>query len=99
MAFSRVKTLEGLHFNGKAIKNSTEVENEINSNRLQPLPQVLCDSSSQFTIALLNVRSILAKLPDIAADNRLKSASVLCFCETWLNPSQLSPVIIDDQID
>ena len=57
-----------------------------------------CDPS-QVTIALLNVRSILAKLPDIRADNSLRSASILCFCETWLNASQPSPVLLDDQID
>ena len=51
------------------------------------------------TIALLNVRSILAKLPDIRADNSLRSASVLCFCETWLNASQPSPVLLDDLFD
>ena len=57
-----------------------------------------CDSS-QVTLALLNVRSILAKLPDIRADKSLRSASILCFCETWFNASQPSPVLIDDQID
>ena len=104
VAFSRVKTLEGLHilnFNAKAIKKSVEVENEmvrLSTNLLQPV-QVTCDPSSHVTIALLNVRSILAKLPDITADNSLRSASILCFCETWLNASQPSPVLLDDQID
>ena len=50
-------------------------------------------------IALLNVRSILSKLPDIKADNSLRSASILCFCETWLNASQPSPTLLHDQID
>ena len=49
------------------------------------VPKVLCDSSSHLTIALLNVRSIQAKLPDITADHSLRSVSILCFCETWLN--------------
>ena len=35
----------------------------------------------------------------VRADNSLRSASVLCFCETWLNASQPSPVLLDDQID
>ena len=104
VAFSRVRTLEGLHilnFNPKAIKKSIDVQNEmvrLSSNLLQPLPEVSCDSS-QVTLALLNVRSILAKLPDIRADKSLRSASILCFCETWFNASQPSPVLIDDQID
>ena len=71
----------------------------LNSNLLQPVSQVTCDPSSHVTIALLNIRSILAKLPDIRADHNLRSASILCYCETWLNASQLSPMLLDDQID
>ena len=43
--------------------------------------------------------SILAKLPDIKADKSLMSATIHCFCETWLNASQPSPVLNDDHID
>ena len=107
VAFSRVKTLEGLHilnFNPKAIKKSIDLENEmvrLNSNLLQPIPQVSYHSTflSHLTIALLNVRSFLAKLPDIKADNSLMSATIQCFCETWLNASKPSPVLNDDHID
>jgi len=104
VAFSRVITLDGLHilhFNPKAIKKSIDVENEmvrLNSNLLPPVPAVLCNPS-EVSFALLNVRSIVAKLPDIRADKHLSFASILCFCETWLNPSQLSPILLDDQID
>ena len=70
----------------------------LNSNLLQPLPEVLSDPY-HLTIALLNVRSIVAKLPDIYADKNLRSASILCFCETWLNASQPTPVLLHDQID
>ena len=42
-------------------------------------------------ISLLNVRSIVAKLLDIQQDEHLRVASILCFCETWLNASQPSP--------
>ena len=47
VAFSRVKTLQGLYilnFNATAIKKSIDVENEmvrLNENLLQPLPQFL----------------------------------------------------------
>ena len=63
------------------------------------MSNVTCDPSTHVTIALLNVRSILAKLPDITADHNLRCASILCFCETWLNASQPSPVLLHDQID
>ena len=105
VAFSRVKTLQGLHIlnlNARAIKKSIDVENEmvrLNNNLLEPVPQVLCDSASHLTIALLNVRSLVTKLPDISSDNTLKSANILCFCETWLNASQPSPVLLDNQTD
>ena len=81
VAFSRVKTLTGLHilhFNSKAIKKSIDVESEmvrLNSNLLPPVPEVLCDPS-HVTFALLNVRSILAKLPDIRADKHKYCVSV-----------------------
>ena len=42
VAFSRVKTLKGLHilnFNPKAIKKSIDVENEMVRNLLQPIPE------------------------------------------------------------
>ena len=100
-----MRTLTGLHilnFNSKTIKKSIDVENEmvrLNANLLQSVPEASCDPSSCVTIALLNVRSIIAKLPDIRADNSLKSASILCFCETWLNASQPSLILLEDQID
>ena len=68
------------NFNAKAIKKSIDVESEtvrLNTNLLQPVPEVACDSSSHITIALLNVRSILSKLPDIGADSSLRSANIL----------------------
>ena len=71
----------------------------LNSNPLHPLRYVLNDPYHHI-IALLNTRSIVAKLPDIHADKKkLRSASILCFCETWLNPSELTHVLLDDQID
>ena len=90
-----------LNFNVNAIKKSTDVEDEmvrLNSNRLQPVTQLMCNATSvpHFTIALLNVRSIVAMLPDIIANASLSSATILCFCKTWLNASQPSPAL---QID
>ena len=41
----------------------------------------------------MNVRSIIGKLPDIESDTNLTNASILCFCETWLVPTQELPLI------
>ena len=82
-------------FNARTIMKSTNVEDtmvRLNTNLLQPVPEVFCEAIS----ALLNVRSIVAKLPDVKADNSLRSASI---CETWLNASRPSPVLLDNQID
>ena len=106
VAFSRVKTLQGLNivnFNVTAIKTSTDVENEmlrLKSKLLQPMPELKCISLSNnyVTLSLLNVRSIIAKMPDILQDNSLNHASILCFCETWLTPSQQTPVVQNNQV-
>ena len=106
VAFSRVKTLQGLHilnFNASQIKKSTDVQDEmsrLNNNLLPTQSSLQCVSlcNSHVTVALLNVRSISAKLVDIATDDMLKYASVLCFCETWLSPSQPSPVLHDNHV-
>ena len=95
VAFSRVKTMQGLHivnFTASAIKSSSKVQEEmdrLNTKLLPPLAQLQCFSltDSHITIALLNVRSLNAKLPDILSDNNMACASILCFCETWLSES------------
>ena len=96
-------SLSGLHvvnFNAQAIRKSDLVDDEMTRLRdklLQTVPPLQClPCTSHVTIALLNVRSIVAKLPDIEADTELRSASVLCFCETWLSPAQPSPVVSTD---
>ena len=103
VALSRVKSLSSLHivnFNAKAIRKSDLVDDEMTRLRdrlLQTIPPLQClPCASHVTIALLNVRSIVAKLPDIQADTELMSANVLCFCETWLSPTQPSPVVSTD---
>lgn len=50
-------------------------------------------------LPLLNMRSIVAKLTDIRADKHLRSASIMCSCETWLNAYQPIPALLHDQID
>ena len=84
VAFSRVKNFEGLHilsFNPKAIKASRDVKIEmerLSKNLLNPLPLFTCPSVSDdyITVALLNVRSIVPKIPDIHHD----SSRVQIFC-------------------
>ena len=60
--------------------------------------QCLSLPDSYVTIALLNVRCIVGKLPDLEQDTAVKCASILCFCETWLSPSQPSPVVQENQV-
>ena len=103
VAFSRVKTLHGLHilnFNAKSIKSNSDVQNEmarLSKKLLPPTPQLqfLSLPNNYVTIALLNVRSLAAKLPDIEQDMCLRAANVL---ETWLTTSQASPTILTDQM-
>ena len=93
VAFSGVKTLNGLHllnFEPSAIKASSKVCDEmsrLSSKVVQnvPVPQChrLCDS--RVTIALLNIRCLLNKLPDITNDVNMNCADVVCLCETWLS--------------
>ena len=98
VALSRVKKLEGLHimnFNAKAIKASQDVENEmerLKKNLLNPLPTYTTPKDC-ITIALLSVRSLIPKLPDIECDKSLSCASILCFTETWLTPQRDTPII------
>ena len=104
VALSRVKTLAGLHilnFNPKAIKASDDVKQEmqrLNENLLSPIPVHTCPplSDTHVSIALLNVRSIVPKVPDISQDKSMKSAAILCFTETWLTEQQASPTLHDD---
>ena len=99
VAFSRVKTLEGLYilnFNASGIKKSAKVHEEmirLNDNLLNASMTLKCCDlpTNTVTIAFLNVRSIMGKLPDIEADMSLTNASILAFCETWLSPTQDSP--------
>ena len=91
-----------LNFNASAIKKSDAVEEEmarLNDKLLPPLPQLQCRllSDSHIIISLLNIRSINAKMPDILCDDNLKGASVLCFCENWLNLSHVSPQLSNGQ--
>ena len=105
VAFSRVKQLHDLYilnFNAKAIKSSSDVQNEmarLKNRLLRTIPQLqfLPFIDIYVTICLLNVRSLVAKLADIEQDKFLKAANVVCFCETWLTQSQPSPSILNDQ--
>ncbi len=58
----------------------------------------LQDHDNHVIISLVNVRSIAAKMPDIASDNNIKKASILCFCETWLSTYEPSPVVHNNHI-
>ncbi len=102
VAFSRVKTLDGLHilnFNPIAIKASGDIKTEMERltgnllNFSAVIPAIYSPDSNTITVVLLNVRSISSKFPDIVQDATLISADVACITETWLRQSQTSPDI------
>ena len=99
VAFSRVKTLDGLYligFNHLSIKASEKVKEEMSrlqNQLIDPNNLVHHIPCTETTIAFLNVRSINAKLEDIKVDTILENACILGFCETWLAPNQESPFI------
>ena len=69
-----------------------DVENEmvrLNTNLLEPIPQVLCDSKSHLTIAFLNVRSLVSKLSDIISDKSLNAQKFQVLLSKWTTPSLL----------
>ena len=101
VAFSHVKNVEDLYivnFNEKAIKASEDVKagmERLNTNLLSPLPVYTCPDN-YITLALLNIRSLYAKLADIDCDDSLACASILCFTETWLTPQMETPCVRDN---
>ena len=93
MAFSRVKSLNGLfikNFNPNSIKVSPtlvcEMERLASESLLPPLPVpnvLTVFSSDVIKIGHLNVRSYLGKL---ANDSCISHTDVMCFTETFLKP-------------
>ncbi len=67
----------------------------LDSYLLPPLPSF---SVSNIVIALLNTRSIVAKLTNINQDEVLLNADIVCFIETWLKHDQNSPFFPDHQV-
>ena len=53
--------------------------------------------SNYITLSLLNVTSIVAKMHDIECDSNINAVD-MCFCETWLSPSQPSPCIREGHV-
>ena len=105
VAFSRVKSLNGLHlidFNPGIITCSKKVKDEmerLSSNTLPPLEKEKCMSLPKLaytTIALLNIRSVQPKLCDIQQDPITSVIDVFCVTETWLSPLQPSPSLKPD---
>ena len=95
VAFSRVKTLEGLFIKKAAnIRVNADVISEMNRLSTQslpsePVPKVLnLPKDSWIKIAHLNVHSYLAKHEDIIRDQAMQQANIMCFTETFLQPQQ-----------
>lgn len=94
VAFSRVKTLEGLfikNFKRANIKVSASVVSEMERLCLpsEQVPKVLSlPRDSWMKISHLNVHSYLAKHEDIIRDQAMTQANIICFTETFLRPWQ-----------
>ena len=97
VAFSRVKTLEGLfikNFKPTNIKVSSSIVSEmerLSTQRLptEPVPQVLSLPKDSWTkVGHRNVHSCLAKHEDIIRDQAIGQTDIMCFTETFLRPQQ-----------
>ena len=97
VAFSRVKTLEGLfikNFKPRNIRVNADVVNEMKrlsnqSLQSEPVPKVLClPSNNWMKISHLNVHSYFAKWEDIIKDQAMRQTNILCFTETFLRHHQ-----------
>lgn len=97
VAFSRVKTLDGLfikNFKPANIKVNADVTSEMKRLFTQSLPSepvakvVSLPTEGWIKIAHLNVHSYLAKYADIIRDEAMKHAYIICFTETFLQPHQ-----------
>ena len=94
IAFSRVKTLEGLHiinYTRSQIKISPNVEEEMERLRMNLLPQIpkhLFEYELGHTkLVHINIGNIHRKLVDIKCDKLLKSADIISINETHLSTS------------
>lgn len=92
VAFSRVKTLHGLHilnFSKAAIKDNKKIHEEmkwLQCNRLSIPADVRMHSKENYTIiGLLNVRSVLNKVQYIVSDTINSNCDMICLTETWLD--------------
>ena len=97
VAFSRVKSLEGLfikNFNPTSIKVSAPVVAEMerlaaHSLPPEPVPQVVAlPKHNWIKIGHLNVRSYMPKQEDVKCDLAMNHVDIMCFTETFLKPHQ-----------
>ena len=97
VAFSRVKSLEGLfikNFNPTSIKLSAPVVAEMerlaaHSLPPEPVPQVVAlPKHNWIKIGHLNVRSYMPKQEDVKCDLAMNHVDIMCFTETFLKPHQ-----------
>ena len=92
VAFSRVKTLEGLYilnFNKKAFKTNNKVNKEMCRLRenflIIPQDMDFTTPIKCITIGLLNVHSLVHKIKHIQQDKIYNTCNIACLTETWLN--------------
>ena len=91
VAFSRVKTLEGLfikNFKSRNIRVNADVVSEMKKLSNQSLQSEPVPSNNWMKISHLNVHSYFAKWEDIIKDQAMTQTNILCFTETFLRHHQ-----------
>ncbi|XP_065109326.2 uncharacterized protein [Paramisgurnus dabryanus] len=97
VALSRVRSLDGLII--EDFKDSVIFCNDKIELALKDMPKLTLEKYSfskslgTFRIALLNVQSLKAHLPDVTSHTVLMNADCICLTETWLNVNDQEPQI------
>ncbi len=100
VAFSRVRTLEGLHilnYNRSQVKVNKKVQDFMalkseSRIRTEPTPLTKTKVLGTWTLALQNTQNLSVHHSDVMADAKLINVDVICFTEMYLTPKSNWPM-------